>query len=149
MKITKRQLKRIIREEYSRLKRRGLIREMGEMEHEQDEFLEEQIGQYEQEIMQAIVGCAMEGYMEQESNPDSSSPQSMLANACMFYGGGDDEILNIAMGCAPVSRLISNMKEEQKRMFGMNARDTEIFALIVDMGIVEEACMQFQMEVGG
>ncbi len=27
MKITKRQLKRIIREEYSRLKRRGLIRE--------------------------------------------------------------------------------------------------------------------------
>jgi hypothetical protein len=30
MKITKRQLKRIIREEYSRLKRRGLIREFGE-----------------------------------------------------------------------------------------------------------------------
>ena len=29
MKLTKRQLKRIIREEYSRLKRRGLIREMG------------------------------------------------------------------------------------------------------------------------
>jgi len=29
MKITKRQLKRIIREEYSRLKRRGLIREFG------------------------------------------------------------------------------------------------------------------------
>ena len=28
MKITKRQLKRIIREEYSRLRRRGLIREM-------------------------------------------------------------------------------------------------------------------------
>lgn len=28
MKITKRQLKRIIREEYSRLKRRGLLREM-------------------------------------------------------------------------------------------------------------------------
>ena len=29
MKLTKRQLKRIIREEYNRLKRRGLIREMG------------------------------------------------------------------------------------------------------------------------
>jgi len=29
MKITKRQLKRIIREEYSRLKRKGLIREFG------------------------------------------------------------------------------------------------------------------------
>ena len=30
MRLTKRQLKRIIREEYSRLKRRGLIREMPE-----------------------------------------------------------------------------------------------------------------------
>ena len=30
MRLTKRELKRIIREEYSRLKRRGLIREMGE-----------------------------------------------------------------------------------------------------------------------
>jgi len=30
MKITKRQLKRIIREEYSRLKRKGLIREMSD-----------------------------------------------------------------------------------------------------------------------
>lgn len=30
MKITKKQLKKIIREEYSRLKRRGLIREFGE-----------------------------------------------------------------------------------------------------------------------
>jgi len=30
MKVSKRQLKRIIREEYSRLKRRGLIREMVE-----------------------------------------------------------------------------------------------------------------------
>ena len=30
MRLTKRQLKRIIREEYSRLKRRGLIREAGE-----------------------------------------------------------------------------------------------------------------------
>ena len=29
MRLTKRQLKRIIREEYTRLKRRGLIREMG------------------------------------------------------------------------------------------------------------------------
>lgn len=31
MRLTKRQLKRIIREEYSRLKRRGLIREMREL----------------------------------------------------------------------------------------------------------------------
>ena len=73
MRLTKRQLKRIIREEYSRLKRRGLIREAGELEHEQDEFLAEQIGQYEGDICQAIVQCAMQGYMEQESNPDSDS----------------------------------------------------------------------------
>ena len=32
MRLTKRQLKRIIREEYSRLQRRGLIREMGTRE---------------------------------------------------------------------------------------------------------------------
>ena len=33
MKLSKRQLKRIIREEYSRLKRRGLIKESAEMVH--------------------------------------------------------------------------------------------------------------------
>ena len=34
MRLTKRQLKRIIREEYSRLKRRGLIREFGYSDEE-------------------------------------------------------------------------------------------------------------------
>ena len=39
MKITKRQLKRIIREEYSRLKRRGLIKEMsGDFSQEVDDY---------------------------------------------------------------------------------------------------------------
>ena len=39
MKITKRQLKRIIREEYSRLKRKGLIREFGsELADEEDDI---------------------------------------------------------------------------------------------------------------
>ena len=36
MKITKRQLKRIIQEEYSRLKRRGLIREASYDDHQGD-----------------------------------------------------------------------------------------------------------------
>ena len=156
MRLTKRQLKRIIREEYSRLKRRGLIREMGEMEHEQDEFLAEQIGQYEGEICQAIVQCAMQGYMEQESNPDSSSPESMLANSCMFYGQEtsygqpmDKEILSIARKCGPFASVLDMMKEEQESMFGMSARDIDIFNLIVDMGIVEMCCEDFQSQVGG
>ena len=50
MKITKRQLKRIIREEYSRLKRRGLIREgrmkeaYGEMQNDILELAQNQGG---------------------------------------------------------------------------------------------------------
>ena len=41
MRLTKRQLKRIIREEYSRLKRRGLIREMGGFSQEVDDYCEQ------------------------------------------------------------------------------------------------------------
>ena len=156
MRLTKRQLKRIIREEYSRLKRRGLIREMGEVEHEQDEFLAEQIGQYEGEICQTITQCAMKGYMEQESNPDSDSPESALANSCMFYGQEtmygqpmDKEILTIAMKCGPFRSLIQSLKDEQKSMFGASARNIDMFELIVDMGIVEMCCEEFQSEVGG
>ena len=62
MRLTKRQLKRIIREEYTRLKRRGLIRESEEMtyeQEEQDEFLSEQIAQYEGEISQAIMDLSL------------------------------------------------------------------------------------------
>ena len=40
MKITKRQLKRIIREEYSRLKRRGLLRESKDQALEMINYLE-------------------------------------------------------------------------------------------------------------
>ena len=42
MKITKRQLKRIIREEYSRLKSQGILREMNE-DYSQDEMVTEAI----------------------------------------------------------------------------------------------------------
>ena len=41
MRLTKRQLKRIIREEYSRLKRRGLIKEMGGFSQEVDDYCEQ------------------------------------------------------------------------------------------------------------
>lgn len=156
MRITKRQLKRIIREEYTRLKRRGLIRESEERtyeQEEQDEFLAEQIAQYEGEISQAIMDCAMQGYMEQEDNPDSESPESMLANACAFHGNssaGDEEILNIAYQCGPFRNLIDMLGEEQRSMFaGQSAPRHLIFDLLVDYGIVENICVDFQSVVYG
>ena len=42
MRLTKRQLKRIIREEYSRLKRRGLIKETDDMELEDEEEMSDE-----------------------------------------------------------------------------------------------------------
>ena len=41
MRLTKRQLKRIIREEYSRLKRRGLIKENMGFDAEVDDYIEQ------------------------------------------------------------------------------------------------------------
>ena len=156
MRLTKRQLKRIIREEYSRLKRRGLIRESEEMtyeQEEQDEFLSEQITQYEDEISRAIYDCAMQGYMEQEDNPDSTSPEASLANACAFHGkssSGDQEILNIAYKCGPFREIIDMMGDEQRSMFaGQTAPRHLVFDLIVDYGIVEQICMDFQTVVYG
>ena len=149
MRLTKRQLKRIIREEYSRLKRRGLIKEAFESDHEQDEFLAEQIHQYEGEICQAIVQCAMQGYMEQEDNPDSDSPEAAVANTCMMGEANPGELFRIATRCAPFASVLDMMKEEQESMFGMTARNTEIFSLMYDMGIVEMCCEDFQSQVGG
>ena len=156
MRLTKRQLKRIIREEYTRLKRRGLIRESEEMtyeQEEQDEFLSEQIAQYEGEISQAIMDCAMIGYDEQESNPDSNSPESALANAMAFHGkssSGDQEILTLAYNCGPFKEVIDMMGEEQRSMFaGQSAPRHLVFDLLVDYGIVEQLCMDFQSVVYG
>ena len=156
MRLTKRQLKRIIREEYSRLKRRGLIRESEERtyeQEEQDEFLSEQIAQYEGEISQAIMDCAMMGYDEQESNPDSNSPESALANAMAFHGkssSGDEEILTLAYNCGPFKEVIDMMGDEQRSMFaGQTAPRHLVFDLLVDYGIVEQLCMDFQSVVYG
>tara|TARA_Y100001937_G_C6942138_1_gene250848 strand:- start:26 stop:613 length:588 start_codon:yes stop_codon:yes gene_type:complete len=52
MKITKKQLKKIIREEYSRLKRRGLIREFGE----DDAQLRQKLANREKMIGRGIDG---------------------------------------------------------------------------------------------
>ena len=59
MKITKRQLKRIIREEYSRLKRKGLIKEYGQ----QGNWQEEEINQ----LMEDWIAA----------NPDASPEETM------------------------------------------------------------------------
>ena len=63
MRLTKRQLKRIIREEYSRLKRRGLIKETFE-----DEMFERGGGDYDQladDLMQQFPdGCTWEEGLE-------------------------------------------------------------------------------------
>ena len=150
MRLTKRQLKRIIREEYSRLKRRGLIREMGEVDHEQDEFLSEQIAQYEDDFCRAAAGCCMAGYMEQEDNPDSSSPESMAANACIGYNGGDPRpVLASLLKCAEFRGVIDMLQDEQESMFGSSAPDNHILDLMVDFGVADECIMSAQAAMTG
>tara|TARA_X000000950_G_C13710028_1_gene575804 strand:- start:266 stop:718 length:453 start_codon:yes stop_codon:yes gene_type:complete len=150
MRLTKRQLKRIIREEYSRLQRRGLINESEERtigEEEQDEFLSEQIAQYEGEICRTIVNCAMQGYMDQEDNEQSMTPESQLANACMFEE--PRVVVAVASKCPEFADLLAMMKEEQQMMFGISAPDHMIFDLLVDYGIIDQCCEDFQDAAGG
>lgn len=152
MRLTKRQLKRIIREEYSRLKRRGLIKEAGELEHEQDEFLAEQLAQYEDDFLRAATKCVMAGYMEQEDNPDSESPESRAANACMFYGSdnsGPGSVINVLLKCKAFSLPFHHMREEQKAMFGMAAPRHQVIDLMVDFGIADEIIMACQEAITG
>ena len=152
MRLTKRQLKRIIREEYSRLKRRGLIREAGEVEHEEDEFLADQLDQYASQLKRAAQECAMAGYREQETNPDSESPESMAANACMFYGQdnqGPEAVLNVLMKCNKFSLIFHHMREEQKEAFGYSAPKHMVLDMMVDLGIADECIRAAQAEMTG
>ena len=76
MKITKRQLKRIIREEYSLLKRRGLIKEMGGFSQEVDDYVEQ--------IMEELHGGDEMPYMELSSALGAVMPdfdEAMLGTA--------------------------------------------------------------------
>ena len=58
MKITKRQLKKIIREEYSRLKRRGLIRESLQPGSEEWSALKEYMEDYcSAQTIELIIDC--------------------------------------------------------------------------------------------
>ena len=150
MRLTKRQLKRIIREEYSRLKRRGLIKEAGELEHEQDEFLAEQLAQYGDDFCRAAAECCMAGYMEEETIPDSTSADSLAANACMFYSGGDPRpVLTSLMKCGSFRSVIDMLQDEQESMFGSSAPDHAIMDLMVDFGIADECIMSAQAGMSG
>ena len=152
MRLTKKQLKRIIREEYTRLKRRGLIREAGEVEHDEDEFLANQLDQYASQLCRAAADCAMAGYMEQEDNPDSTSPESMAANAIMFYGQdnqGPGAVINVLMKCRKFSLVFNRMRQEQKEAFGYSAPKHAILDLMVDFGIADECIEAAQQAFQG
>ncbi len=151
MRLTKRQLKRIIREEYSRLKRRGLIREAGEMEHEQDDFLAEQLHQYEDQLVRAAQQCVAQGMMDQEDGMEDT-PESHAANAIAFFGqdnSGPESAIAVLNKCNKFSLVLHHMKEEQKAQFGASAPRHEVISMIVDLGIWDEILMAGQAEIGG
>ena len=151
MRLTKRQLKRIIREEYSRLKRRGLLREMGESDHEQDEFLGEQLAQYGDDLMRAAQECCMQGYMDQEDE-NTNTPESQAANSVMMYGTDSStagSVMKILSRCGAFSEVLEMMKDEQEGMFGMTAPEHMIFDMMEDFGLADEIIMACQSEITG
>ena len=151
MRLTKRQLKRIIREEYSRLKRRGLIREMGEVEHDQDEFLANQLDQYANQLVRAAQEDVAKGMMDQEDG-DENSNESHCANAIAFFGqdnSGPESAVSILAKCHSFGLVMHHMREDQKAAFGMAAPRHEVIGMIVDLGIWDEILAACQAEIGG
>lgn len=76
MRLTKRQLKRIIREEYSRLKRRGLIKESMGMHDEIEDYIEQ--------ISESLYHGDEMSYMELEEELSQLMPNfdaAMLGSA--------------------------------------------------------------------
>jgi len=74
MRLTKRQLKRIIREEYSRLKRRGLIKES----------MADEIEDYIEQVSESLYHGDEMSYMELEDELSSIMPNfdsGLLGNA--------------------------------------------------------------------
>jgi len=88
MRLTKRQLKRIIREEYSRLKKRGLIKEMG---MPMGDFSQE-VDDYCEQIMEELSDGDLVSYAELASALEYLMPdfdEAMLGSAidqCMQKG---------------------------------------------------------------
>ena len=80
MRLTKRQLKRIIREEYSRLKRRGLIQEMGMPAG----GFQQEVDDYCEQIMEELHDGDEMSYIELESALSAIMPdfdEAMLGSA--------------------------------------------------------------------
>ena len=151
MRLTKRQLKRIIREEYSRLKRRGLIREMGEVEHDQDEFLAKQIDQYANQLVQAAQKDCAQGMMDQDDGIEDSN-ESYCANSIAFFGqdnSGPESVVSVLAKCHSFGLVLHHMREDQKKAFGMAAPRHQVIDMIVDLGIWDRILAACQAEIGG
>ena len=58
-------------------------------------------------------------------------------------------VVAVAKKCAAFADLLAMMKEEQRLMFGMSAPDHVIFDLLVDFGIIDQCCADFQDAAGG
>ena len=104
MKISKRQLKRIIREEYSRLKRRGLISEMGfrDMRHPSERG-QKSLQDYENENFEACVQKCFAAVPPMMKKMCGMGMAHMVTNdiyhicepICVKYGCDCDEVSQI------------------------------------------------------
>lgn len=101
MRITKRQLKRIIREEYSRLKRRGLIRE-SHFDHDMMADLEE----FEDRLSIACDGKYQRGELTDALEND------------MYEGDGEAFGCQTAIDICPDQQLKQEILRWCKRMLG-------------------------------
>ena len=104
MKITKRQLKRIIREEYSRLKRRGLIREMAkplpryELVDEMRLYIDEMVMQADQELGAYEMDDERSAGGYQDSWDDVEDPAYIQAELQRAFPDATPEEIEEAMG---------------------------------------------------
>ena len=152
MRLTKGQLKRIIREEYTKLQRRGLLREAGEVDDEQDEFLMEQLADYADELTSAAQECVAMGMEQMEDDDDPGTPEAAACNACTFYGQdnqGPETVMMILHKCRGFASVLSAMAQEQQSMFGMKAPLHMVFSAMADTGLADEIIEACQMEVTG
>ena len=96
MRLTKRQLKRIIREEYSRLKHRGLINEM--------EYAEPERGTphgvpdiSSEQVVEALMYIMTSDYIEGEAYNARSVVLQQIANKLTIDNGGQDVAIQDVM----------------------------------------------------
>lgn len=92
MRLSKRQLKRIIREEYSRLKRRGLIRENVDLKAQVDQFVYDDIEAYGPEVSEpfyySLARAQTKGHLEAMMQNDEELADTFtdFDHACNMAG---------------------------------------------------------------